>query len=61
MELVLAGVGRTGQDWADRPEDAADAVQDGEGLLEALHDAQPNQEVLRMAYRALVRALQDGQ
>ena len=41
------------REWAHRPEDAADAVQDGEGLLEALHDAQPDQDVLRMPHRAL--------
>ena len=35
------------REWADRPEDATDAVQDGEGLLQALHDAQPDQEVLQ--------------
>ena len=32
---------------AHRLEGAADVVQDGEGLLVAAHDAQPDQEVLK--------------
>ena len=45
------------RDWAHRPEDAADAVQDGEGPLEALHDAQPDQEVLQQDMQSAGRRL----
>lgn len=43
----MSHFGRKGREWAHRLENAVDTIQDGEGLLEALHDAQPDQEVLQ--------------
>lgn len=60
QDLRVPRAGRGGKEGAHRPEDAADAVQDCEGLLQALHDAQPDQEVLHDRYRALARKSHAG-